>query len=89
MVSPRPWSAEIPRPEVEHWSRAGRVSSTTGEANTVHDVAQLFARRGNEFSVYSIDWEQEVVVLIRPAEGVDLKAHPFFREVSISGVAVA
>ncbi|XP_066286397.1 uncharacterized protein [Branchiostoma lanceolatum] len=51
-----------------------------GEANTVHDVAQLFARRGNEFSVYSIDWEQEVVVLIRPVEGVDLKAHPFFRE---------
>ncbi|CAH1263375.1 Hypp2684 [Branchiostoma lanceolatum] len=51
-----------------------------GEAATVHDVAQLFARRGNEFSVYSIDWEQEVVVLIRPVDGVDLKAHPFFRE---------
>ncbi|CAH1264764.1 Hypp3059 [Branchiostoma lanceolatum] len=51
-----------------------------GEATTVHDVVKLFARRGNEFSVYSIDWEQEVVVLIRPVDGVDLKAHPFFRE---------
>ncbi|CAH1261830.1 Hypp2465 [Branchiostoma lanceolatum] len=52
----------------------------TGESTTVHDVAKLFARRGNEFSVYSIDWEQEVVVLIRPVNGADLKAHPFFRE---------
>ncbi|XP_078613557.1 uncharacterized protein LOC144883145 [Branchiostoma floridae x Branchiostoma japonicum] len=51
-----------------------------GEAITVHDVVQLFTHRGNEFSVYSIDWEQEVVVLIRPVDGVDLKAHPFFRE---------
>ncbi|CAH1264763.1 Hypp3058 [Branchiostoma lanceolatum] len=52
----------------------------TGESTTVHDVARLFARRGKEFSVYSIDWEQEVVVLIRPVDGADLKAHPFFRE---------
>eukprot|EP00058_Branchiostoma_floridae_P028050 XP_002613541.1 hypothetical protein BRAFLDRAFT_119810 [Branchiostoma floridae] len=51
-----------------------------GEATTVHDVVQLFAHRGNEFSVYSIDWEQEVVVLIRPVDGADLKAHPFFLE---------
>eukprot|EP00058_Branchiostoma_floridae_P017885 XP_002603374.1 hypothetical protein BRAFLDRAFT_80367 [Branchiostoma floridae] len=51
-----------------------------GEATVVLDVVQLFVRRGNEFSVYSIDWEQEVVVLIRPVDGVDLKAHPFFRE---------
>ena len=54
-----------------------------GEATVVHDVVQLFVRRGKEFSVYSIDWEQEVVVLIRPVDGVDLKAHPFFREVCI------
>ncbi|XP_035681616.1 uncharacterized protein LOC118419362 [Branchiostoma floridae] len=51
-----------------------------GEVTTVHDVAQLFTRRGNEFSVYSVDWDQEVVVLIRPVDGADLKAHPFFRE---------
>ncbi|XP_078613177.1 uncharacterized protein LOC144882923 [Branchiostoma floridae x Branchiostoma japonicum] len=51
-----------------------------GEATAVHDVVQLFVRRGNEFSVYSIDWEQEVVVLIRPVDGADLKTHPFFRE---------
>ncbi|XP_035664229.1 uncharacterized protein LOC118407803 [Branchiostoma floridae] len=51
-----------------------------GEATAVHDVVQLFAHRGNEFSVYSIDWEQEVVVLIRPVDGADLKAHPFFLE---------
>ncbi|XP_078602529.1 uncharacterized protein LOC144876759 isoform X2 [Branchiostoma floridae x Branchiostoma japonicum] len=51
-----------------------------GEVTVVHDVAQLFARRGDEFSVYSVDWDQEVVVLIRPVDGADLKAHPFFRE---------
>ncbi|XP_035694139.1 uncharacterized protein LOC118428239 [Branchiostoma floridae] len=51
-----------------------------GEATVVHDVVQLFVRRGKEFSVYSIDWEQEVVVLIRPVDGVAMKAHPFFRE---------
>ncbi|XP_035692981.1 uncharacterized protein LOC118427348 [Branchiostoma floridae] len=51
-----------------------------GEATAVHDVAQFFTVRGNEFSVYSIDWEQDVLVLIRPVDGVDLKAHPFFRE---------
>ncbi|CAH1263721.1 Hypp2752 [Branchiostoma lanceolatum] len=49
-----------------------------GEATEVHDVVRLFARRGNEFSVYSIDWEQEVAVLVRPVDGVDLKEHPFF-----------
>ncbi|CAH1259300.1 Hypp2244 [Branchiostoma lanceolatum] len=52
----------------------------TDEETTVKDVAKFFARRGNEFSVYSIDWEQEVVVLIRPVDGVDLKSHPFFRQ---------
>ncbi|CAH1259296.1 Hypp2240 [Branchiostoma lanceolatum] len=52
----------------------------TEEEKTVRDVAKFFARRGSEFSVYSIDWEQEVVVLVRPVDGVDLKSHPFFRQ---------
>ncbi|CAH1259297.1 Hypp2241 [Branchiostoma lanceolatum] len=50
------------------------------EETTVQDVAKFFARRGNEFSVYSIDWEQDVVVLIRPVDGADLKSNPFFRQ---------
>eukprot|EP00058_Branchiostoma_floridae_P026602 XP_002612093.1 hypothetical protein BRAFLDRAFT_104809 [Branchiostoma floridae] len=46
----------------------------------VNDVVGFFTSRGNEFSVYSIDWEQESVVLVRPVDGTDLKVHPFFRE---------
>ncbi|XP_078600513.1 uncharacterized protein LOC144875448 [Branchiostoma floridae x Branchiostoma japonicum] len=46
----------------------------------VNDVVGFFTSRGNEFSVYSIDWEQESVVLVRPVDGTDLKDHPFFRE---------
>ncbi|CAH1230948.1 Hypp355 [Branchiostoma lanceolatum] len=46
----------------------------------VNDVAGFFTSRGNEFSVYSIDWEQESVVFVRPVDGTDLKDHPFFRE---------
>ncbi|CAH1230954.1 Hypp356 [Branchiostoma lanceolatum] len=46
----------------------------------VNDVVGFFTSRGNEFSVYSIDWEQESVVFVRPVDGTDLKDHPFFRE---------
>ncbi|XP_078600565.1 uncharacterized protein LOC144875494 [Branchiostoma floridae x Branchiostoma japonicum] len=46
----------------------------------VNDVVGFFTSRGNEFSVYSINWEQESVVLVRPVDGTDLKVHPFFRE---------
>ncbi|XP_019614816.1 PREDICTED: uncharacterized protein LOC109462697 [Branchiostoma belcheri] len=51
-----------------------------GEASAVLDVAGFFRRHGNQFSVYSIDWEQEMVVLIRPVDGADMKAIPFFHE---------
>ncbi|XP_019614982.1 PREDICTED: uncharacterized protein LOC109462808 [Branchiostoma belcheri] len=51
-----------------------------GAASAVRDVAGFFSRHGNQFSVYSIDWEQEMVVLVRPVDGADMKTHPFFRE---------
>eukprot|EP00058_Branchiostoma_floridae_P004487 XP_002589975.1 hypothetical protein BRAFLDRAFT_81610 [Branchiostoma floridae] len=51
-----------------------------GGATTVHDVARFFAQHGNKFSIFSIDWEQEVVVFTRPVDGTDLKKHPFFCE---------
>ncbi|XP_019630468.1 PREDICTED: uncharacterized protein LOC109474577 [Branchiostoma belcheri] len=52
----------------------------SGESVPVHDVAAFFTNRGNEFSTYGVDWEQEAVVLIRPVDGTDMKKHPFFRE---------
>ncbi|XP_066279740.1 uncharacterized protein [Branchiostoma lanceolatum] len=51
-----------------------------GEVTAVHDVAWFFAHHGSKFSVYIIDWEQEVLVLIRHVDGVDLKARPLFVE---------
>ncbi|XP_078591730.1 uncharacterized protein LOC144870893 [Branchiostoma floridae x Branchiostoma japonicum] len=51
-----------------------------GEKELVHDVPAFFTGPGTEFSVYSVDWVQESVVLIRPVDGTDLKKHPFFRE---------
>ncbi|XP_066273342.1 uncharacterized protein [Branchiostoma lanceolatum] len=53
--------------------------SPVGEQKPVLDVPSFFASHGNEFSVYSIDWEQEVVVLIRTVDGTDMKKWPFFR----------
>ncbi|CAH1263922.1 Hypp2798 [Branchiostoma lanceolatum] len=49
-----------------------------GEVTAVHDVARFFAHHGSKFSVYTIDWAQEVLVLIRHVDGVDLKAGPIF-----------
>eukprot|EP00058_Branchiostoma_floridae_P023726 XP_002609216.1 hypothetical protein BRAFLDRAFT_90669 [Branchiostoma floridae] len=54
--------------------------SPIGEAVPVRDVPEFFTRRGNEFSAYGVDWEQEAVVLTKPTEGTDMKKHPFFRE---------
>ncbi|XP_035682553.1 uncharacterized protein LOC118419960 [Branchiostoma floridae] len=54
--------------------------SPIGEAVAVRDVPAFFTRRGNEFSAYGVDWEQEAVVLIKPTDGTDMKKHPFFRE---------
>ncbi|XP_035680324.1 uncharacterized protein LOC118418485 isoform X1 [Branchiostoma floridae] len=49
-----------------------------GDKQPVQNVPAFFKSHGNEFSVYTIDWEQESVVLIRPVNGTDLKKDPFF-----------
>ncbi|XP_078600309.1 uncharacterized protein LOC144875265 [Branchiostoma floridae x Branchiostoma japonicum] len=54
--------------------------SPIGKTVPVHDVPAFFTSHGNEFSVYSVDWEQEAVVLIKPTDGTDMKKHAFFRE---------
>ncbi|XP_078586624.1 uncharacterized protein LOC144868355 [Branchiostoma floridae x Branchiostoma japonicum] len=51
-----------------------------GNMQPVDDVVGFFTSRGKEFSVYTIDWEQEAVVFVRPLDGADTKDHPFFRE---------
>eukprot|EP00058_Branchiostoma_floridae_P013425 XP_002598913.1 hypothetical protein BRAFLDRAFT_79844 [Branchiostoma floridae] len=44
---------------------------------SVNDVVGFFTSRGNEFSVYSIDWEQESVVLAQRRTASEVLSIPF------------
>ncbi|XP_019633132.1 PREDICTED: uncharacterized protein LOC109476590 [Branchiostoma belcheri] len=79
---PQPYTRRV-QPKKRKYQRAMNSLDDFVPLNNMEpvvDVVQFFTRRGNEFCVYSIDWEQESAVLVRPVDGADLKDHPFFRE---------
>ena len=59
-----------------------------GERVDIKDIAEFMSKFGVDYSVLTVDFDQELLILVKTAEGVYIKNKPFLYAVSIQWIFI-